>query len=136
MDWYEYKGVTRRYLHDINKDRKVLEYCLFQPGLFANYFTGPYELARHLTPLETPFDFERRRAIVLEGGEDEHVALTTVQDLAHVVARAVEFEGEWPVIGGMRGTRISIGDLIALGDEIRGTFYPGALASFRKQFSD
>ena len=47
---------------------------------------------------------------------------TTVQDLANVVARAIGFEGEWPVIGGIQGTKISVGQLIALGEKVRGRF--------------
>ena len=70
--------------------------------------------------MEIPFDFNNRRALVLDGGDDDRITLTTVQDLANVVARAIDFEGEWPVIGGIRGTDMSIGQLIALGEKIRG----------------
>ena len=66
------------------------------------------------------YDFENRRAIMREGGDDDTIVLTTVQDLAGVVARAIDYEGEWPVVGGIRGSRISIKELVALGEEIRG----------------
>lgn len=66
------------------------------------------------------YDFENRRAIMREGGDDDTIVLTTVQDLAGVVARAIDYEGEWPVVGGVRGSRISIKELIALAEEIRG----------------
>ena len=71
--------------------------------------------------LETPFDFNNRRALVLDGGDDHRITLTTVQDLANVVARAIDFQGEWPVVSGIRGAYISIGQLIALGEKLRGT---------------
>ena len=61
---------------------------------------------------------------MLDGGDDDCITLTTVQDLAKVVGRAVEYEGEWPVVGGIKGTDLSIGKIIALGEEIRGTFIP------------
>jgi hypothetical protein len=41
----------------------------------------------------TPFDFAKRRVLVAEGSEKEKITLTKVQDLARVVARAVEYEG-------------------------------------------
>ncbi|MCJ1320898.1 hypothetical protein MMC15_006239 [Xylographa vitiligo] len=98
----------------------VLEYTLFQPGLFLNYLTGPYKSSKHVHVLESPFDFNGRRALLLDGGDDNRITLTTVQDLANVVAKAIDFEGEWPVIGGIRGADISTGQLIALGEKIRG----------------
>ena len=70
--------------------------------------------------MELPWDFNNRRALLLEGGDSGIMTLTTVQDLANVVAEAIEFEGEWPAMGGIRGTDISIGRLIALGEQIRG----------------
>lgn len=45
----------------------------------------------------------------------------TAKDLANVVAKAVEHEGEWPVVGGIRGDEVTIGEIIALGEKIRGT---------------
>jgi hypothetical protein len=67
-------------------------------------------------------DFNKRRALTLDGGDDDRITLTTVQDLANIVALAVEYEGEWPVVGGIKGTEISIGELLALGEKVRGTF--------------
>jgi hypothetical protein len=72
--------------------------------------------------MEMPFDFTTRRALVLDGGDDDRITLTTVQDCANVVARAIDFEGEWPVIGGIRGGDLSIEQLIALGEKIRGAY--------------
>jgi hypothetical protein len=120
MDWYTFKGHTRQYLAELNKNKKVLEYCLFQPGLFTNYFTLPYPSTTHVKAIETQFDFENRRAIIREGAESDHLTFTTVKDLANVVARAVDYQGEWPVTGGIRGSRISIKEFLALGEEIRG----------------
>jgi hypothetical protein len=125
MDWYAYKAVARKYLADLNKEKKIIEYSLFQPGLFPNYLTRPHLSAKHIKLFETPWDYANRRMIVRDGGDDDCITFTTVQDLAKVVALAVDFEGEWPVQGGMAGTTMSIGKLIALGEEIRGTFLCG-----------
>ncbi|KAL2825681.1 NmrA-like family-domain-containing protein [Aspergillus pseudoustus] len=122
LPWYAYKAEIRQYLADLNRDKKVLEYTLFQPGLFANYLTGPYKSATHLHQIESPIDFEKRRAILVEGGDDGVITLTTVQDFAAVVARAVEYEGQWPLVSGIRGTTLAIGKLIALGERLRGPF--------------
>ncbi|KAL4861360.1 hypothetical protein BDV12DRAFT_180390 [Aspergillus spectabilis] len=120
LPWYAYKADIRGYLADLNKDKKVLEYSLFQPGLFTNYFTRPYKSSKHIHQLETPIDFESRRAILVDGNDDALMTLTTVQDLAAVVTKAIEYEGEWPVTGGIRGTSLSVGGLVKLGEKIRG----------------
>jgi hypothetical protein len=88
--------------------------------MFVNYFTYPYESAKHFHPFETQIDFNKRRALMLDGGDDNRITLTTAQDLANVVAKAVDYEGEWPIVGGVKGTELSIGQFIALGEKIRG----------------
>ncbi|KAJ5564102.1 NAD(P)-binding protein [Penicillium frequentans] len=120
MSWYAYKDTTRQYLKEVNKDKKVLEYSLFQPGYFINYLTRPYPSAKHLQLLDLPWDFQNRRVIAVDGGEDARITLTTVEDLANVVARAIDFEGEWPVDGGISGNDTTIGEVVALGERCRG----------------
>ncbi|MCJ1306874.1 hypothetical protein MMC25_000518 [Agyrium rufum] len=120
LSWYAFKAEARQYLKELNKDKKVLEYTLFQPGMFINYATCPYPSSKHVHAMETPFDLNNRRFLVLDGGENDRVSFTTVQDLANVVARAVDYEGEWPVVGGIRGTDLTVGELIALGEKVRG----------------
>lgn len=58
---------------------------------------------------------------VEEGSDDVRFTLTTVQDLANVVSQAIEYEGKWPIQGGIRGNEITFRELIALGERIRGT---------------
>ena len=60
---------------------------------------------------------------MLGDGEDR-MSLTTVQDSAKVVAAVVEYDGEWPEIGGVCGGQIAISELIRLGEEIRGECCP------------
>jgi hypothetical protein len=69
--------------------------------------------------MEIQFDFEHRRAIIVDGAEDA-MTFTTVQDLARVVAKAIEYEGEWPVVGGICGNTVSSAQVIALGEKVRG----------------
>ncbi|KAJ5748290.1 uncharacterized protein N7511_009986 [Penicillium nucicola] len=120
LGWYGYKGEIRRYLRELNRDKKVLQYTLFQPGLFVNYLTRPYKTTKHIHQIEIPFDFANRRFITIDGSDNDQITLTTVKDLANVVARAIDFEGEWPVVGGIQGTNISLGQLLALGKTVRG----------------
>ncbi|KAJ4349157.1 hypothetical protein N0V95_004852, partial [Ascochyta clinopodiicola] len=122
MPWYSFKGETRKYLQEINKDKKVLEYSLFQPGMFTDYLARPYMTTKHVQSLETPFDFQNKRMLVREGGEGDVFSFTTVKDLASVVAKAVEYEGVWPVVGGIRGSSISVAQLIEFGQKVRGKF--------------
>ncbi|KGQ00727.1 hypothetical protein PAAG_12605 [Paracoccidioides lutzii Pb01] len=52
------------------------------------------------------FDFENRRAIVVEGHEAAVITLTTVAALAAIVARSADYDGKWPTAGGIRGNRV------------------------------
>lgn len=64
-------------------------------------------------------DFAGRRALQTEDMDPEFV-LTTVEDTAEVAARAVEYDGEWPEIGGMCGQKMNVSELIKLGEKLRG----------------
>ena len=98
---------------------QVLGYTLFQPGLFLDYLAFPYKTAKYVTPLNTMIDFQNRRAIMVDG-HDSIMTLTTAQDLAAVVARAVEYEGEWPVIGGICGNKVTVSQILEIGESVRG----------------
>ncbi|KFX89807.1 hypothetical protein O988_08484 [Pseudogymnoascus sp. VKM F-3808] len=113
------KGDIRDYLQKVNENGKILEYCLFQPGLFLNYLASPHKTAKHVAPLNTMFDFENRRAVVVDG-YDFIMTFTTVQDLARVVAQVVDYDGEWPAIGGIRGNRVSVSQILKIGERVRG----------------
>ena len=104
----------------LTADLQVLEYSLFCPGLFTNYMTYPYRSSKHINLFEIPFNFNQRRALICEGGEDDVITLTSAQDTAKVVALAVEYQGEWPIFGGIRGARVSMGQLFAIGERVRG----------------
>ncbi|KAL5000909.1 hypothetical protein BDV10DRAFT_199555 [Aspergillus recurvatus] len=120
LSWYAYKSSIRTYLADLNKERKVLEYTLFQPGLFANYLGAPHRTTRHIPLIQTAIDFANRRAILVEGAENAPVTMTTVSDFTAVLVQAIEYEGSWPVISGIAGCTMTLGELIALGERVRG----------------
>ncbi|KAG4431401.1 hypothetical protein IFR05_013112 [Cadophora sp. M221] len=140
IPWYAEKGNTRAYLADINKDKKVhpsprfhtsplsastnspsqvIEYTLFQPGFISDYIAPPNTSSKHITPLEIPLDLPNRRAIILEG-IDPRITLTSVKDVAEVVVRAVDYEGEWPLVSGIAGTTLRTSEFIKLGEKVRG----------------
>lgn len=64
-------------------------------------------------------DFQNRRAIVVDG-HDAIMTYTSVQDLAAVIAEAADLDGEWPVIGGISGNRVSISQILEVGEKLRG----------------
>ncbi|KAM0331649.1 hypothetical protein ACHAQA_003328 [Verticillium albo-atrum] len=121
------KSVIQAYLEHINQneksinaDQQVLEYTLFQPGLFLEYLASPLKTAKYVNPLDTFIDFQNRRAILVEGYEHAILTVTSVSDIAGVVTKAVDLEGEWPALGGIRGNRLTVSEIIALGEKIRG----------------
>ncbi|KAI9158034.1 Oxidoreductase BOA1 [Paramyrothecium foliicola] len=119
MPWVEGKRKIREYLEEVNNSGKVLEYTLFQPGLFLDYLAYPFQTTKYIDPLQLLFDFEERSAVVIDGHEDAVVTLTSAADLAAIVVRAVDYEGTWPKVGGIRGNRLTYSQIIELGNRIR-----------------
>lgn len=101
---------------------QVLEYTLFQPGLFLDYLASPYQTAKHVDPLDLFINYEKLHAIVIDGHEDVTVTLTTAADTAAVIARAIDSDNEWPEISGIQGNRATLSQVIKLGEKLRGTW--------------
>ncbi|KAF4465899.1 hypothetical protein FALBO_7247 [Fusarium albosuccineum] len=118
---FAFKDEVRKYLEEVNKEKKVLEYTLFQPGLFTDFFGHPYKGTKHFDSSPMLVDFETRNAVMAGDGNHPFV-LTTVHDVAAVVAEAIEYSGEWPVVGGITGTRTTVAELVKLGEQLRGPF--------------
>ncbi|KAJ3534241.1 hypothetical protein NM208_g7624 [Fusarium decemcellulare] len=74
----------------------------------------------HITLFPMLFDFDNLRTIVVEEDLHARITFTTIQDIAGVVARAIEYDGEWPVYGGMGGGTATVAEILALGERIRG----------------
>lgn len=83
-------------------------------------YLAPQGTTKHLRPMELWIDFANRRAIDLDG-KHGNFTLTTMNDVANVVARAIEYEGEWPVIGGIHGLNSTTPKLIEICSKIQGT---------------
>lgn len=99
---------------------KVLEYTLFQPGMFLEYLLTPHQVTKHVPPMATTFQFNNQRLVSIRGHEDDLLTFTSVADIATVVRRAIEYEGEWPVIGGISGDRVSATQAKQLLEKITG----------------
>lgn len=87
-----------------------------------DYLCHPYKTAKYITTTVVNVDFVKKHAIVVEGTLDDEITYTSVNDIANIVTQAIDFEGEWPVVGGMSGDRISIRQLLKIGEEVRGKY--------------
>lgn len=139
MPWWAGKQNIREYLRKFNEDEKVrcsrtairlvltfpqvLEYILFQPGLFLDYQNSSYKTAKHVEPLDSVFDYQNCRAILVEGHGNAIMTLTMAADPAGIVARAADHEGKWPEIGGIRGNKVTFSQVVEIGEKIRGVFH-------------
>ncbi|KAH9881181.1 hypothetical protein J1614_001676 [Plenodomus biglobosus] len=118
---YENKDIIARYLAELREAGQLggLEYCLFQPGVFLDYFAHPHSLSPELITWPFFIDFENRRAMVLDDGE-QPLAMTAISDSSEMLALALDDSRPWPEVGGIHGCSTTINDLVALGKEIRG----------------
>ncbi|SCO91229.1 related to 2`-hydroxyisoflavone reductase [Fusarium oxysporum] len=113
-----YKVQTRQYLENLNKNGKVLEYCLFTPRIFMDYLSPPEKLSeRNLSHSGLFIDFDKCRAVLPEE-MDAVVSFTAIDDFTAIVSEALEYKDEWPVIGGISGNKLTISDLLQLGERI------------------
>ncbi|CEF73961.1 hypothetical protein FGSG_01773 [Fusarium graminearum PH-1] len=120
LSWYSGKIEVVNYLEDVNAKEKVLEYCRFQPGGFMDYFCHPHQTSKYLTTTKVNIDYENRSAMVVEGTLDDQIVYTCVENIANVVTSAVDYKGEWPVIGGICGDRVTIRRLLEIGERVLG----------------
>lgn len=89
--------------------------------MLMNYLAFPQKSTKYVDIWGTHVDMEHRRAIILGDAKNPgYLSMTTMHDVANIVSKAVEYEGEWPTVGGIRGDHISQKELIALGEKIRG----------------
>ncbi|SPQ23983.1 115f36d7-8128-4780-a217-9a31a445979c [Thermothielavioides terrestris] len=125
LDWYNNKLEIRKYLEEKNREKKVIEYTLFQPGWFLNYIVGSRKTTKHIPTAAVPavlVDHERLRARVA-GDPNNRISYTAIHDLVNIVVKAIDYEGEWPRVGGINGNTVSIAEEIAIGEKVRGKPY-------------
>jgi hypothetical protein len=118
---YANKDWIAKYLAELKGKEELgnLQYCLFQPSVFMDYFAHPQPLSPNLITWPFFVDFETRRAIVLDDG-DQPLVVIAISDISEVLARALDDDRPWPVIGGMRGCQTSINEILAIGKRLRG----------------
>lgn len=75
--------------------------------MFLEYLLTPHQVTKHVPPMATTLQFDKRRIVSIRGHENDPLTITSVADIAKVVRRAIEYEGEWPEIGGISGDRLS-----------------------------
>ncbi|KAM0351706.1 hypothetical protein ACHAPU_002716 [Fusarium lateritium] len=120
MSWYSGKIEVTEYLESINSDKMVLEYTRFQPGAFMDYLCHPRKTSKYITTTVLNIDFQKKHAFVVEGTLDDEIVYTSVEDIANVVTQAVDYQGKWPVVGGIRGNATTIRQLLKVGEDLRG----------------
>lgn len=90
-----------------------------------DYLAGTQIPVKHVQPVGVLLvDHEERRARVA-GSLSNRVTYTALGDFVNIVAKAIDYEGEWPRIGGINGNTISTDDEIAIGEKIRGKYSRG-----------
>ncbi|KAF5856727.1 hypothetical protein ETB97_006780 [Aspergillus alliaceus] len=63
MAFYGYEDKVRKYLAEVVQEKNKLEYCLFQPSYFTNYFGYFHSTTNRVFMTPTYIDFGSRRAI-------------------------------------------------------------------------
>ncbi|KAL1631993.1 hypothetical protein SLS56_004038 [Neofusicoccum ribis] len=125
VPYYTFKDDVRKYLEDLNKDKEVIEYSLFQPGFFLNYLGYPHSSTKHFSMSPMYVDLENRRAIIVSDGNSP-ITVTTIQDMAGVVAEALDYEElvelGTKIRGSMDVESVSLKDLEA--GELKSSWYP------------
>jgi hypothetical protein len=116
---YENKDKIARYLAEINTEKQVLEYCLFQPSIFMDYFAHPYAPSADLITWPFFIDPQNRRAMVLDAG-DQPIVLTAIADDSAILSLALDDPRPWPAVGGIRGASTCINEILELAQKIRG----------------
>ncbi|PVI07899.1 NAD(P)-binding protein [Periconia macrospinosa] len=106
-------------LPETSSSNPKLEYCLFQPSIFMDYFAHPSPLSPNLITYPFFIDFDSRHALILDDG-DQPIAFTAIHDISNMLALALDDPRSWPKIGGMRGARTTFNEILALGKKLRG----------------
>lgn len=79
-------------------------------------------MLKYLKPLATGIDFENCRAIVInpETSPPSPFVTTSFEDVGQIVAKAIDYEGDWPTVGSISGNTLTWNDLVAIGEKVRG----------------
>lgn len=85
-----------------------------------NYLAGTRRTSKYVQaePLMLVDHNERRGRYA--GSPGNRVTYTLIQDVVNILVKAVEYEGEWPEVGGISGHTLTIEEEIAIGEKVRG----------------
>ena len=85
-----------------------------------NYIAGTRKTLKHIQPTGFIFvDHENRRARG-PGDLTDQVTYTAIHDVVNIVVKAIDYEGEWPEVGGINGHTLSPAEEIAIGEKVMG----------------
>ncbi|KAJ4176200.1 hypothetical protein NW755_014544 [Fusarium falciforme] len=116
---YAHKAEVLDYLEEVNKEKKVLEYGIFQPGLLSDYFASPFPPSQHMNTFPLLFDLLGARAVIVEDGKAP-MSLTAASDVGVVVARAIESDEPWSLQGGIVGEKTNMLKVVETAEKITG----------------
>ncbi|KAL2137802.1 hypothetical protein VTI28DRAFT_8196 [Corynascus sepedonium] len=136
LTWYNAKLTIRDYLREKNKESKastfifclpqfycqIIEYTLFQPGWFMNYLGGAHQTCKHFRTTTILVNHDKGRTGIASD-PSSLVTYTAVHDVVNIVVKAIDYEGEWPEVGGINGHTLSVADEVAIGERVRGKKY-------------
>ncbi|KAJ8128523.1 hypothetical protein O1611_g5111 [Lasiodiplodia mahajangana] len=116
---YAHKAEIIDYLQQINKEKEVLEYGLFQPGLIMDYLASPFPPSKNTNTFPLLFDLVGARAVIVEDGTGP-MGLTAASDVGKVVARAIESDEPWSTDGGIIGEKTNMLKIVETAEVITG----------------
>ncbi|KAF4460618.1 hypothetical protein FALBO_12598 [Fusarium albosuccineum] len=96
-----------------------LEYIRISIGFFSDYWGMPH-IKTNLKRFQWLLDMERGMAVV-PGSGDAKFTVTYSEDLARVIIRLLDADEKWPKLGFLSGSDISVNELIASAERIRGS---------------
>lgn len=95
--------------------------------MFMEFLAYPQQTTKYISPIPGIVLLNDKRIIALEGHLDDALTFTSVRDIAGVVAAAVEYQGEWPTVGGINGDRLSLRSIQKIAEEL----YSEYISSYR-----
>jgi nucleoside-diphosphate-sugar epimerase len=86
-----------------------------------DYLAHPCPPSKHFDTFPLLFDLENARAVVVEDGSSP-VVFTASEDVAKVVARAIDYPEPWTIEGGIVGHRTSYKEIVEIAEKVTGMF--------------
>ncbi|KAJ3548981.1 hypothetical protein NM208_g568 [Fusarium decemcellulare] len=100
-------------------EKTDLEYTLFTTGYFMDYYGMPH-VETHLKPIFMMVDIANRAAAI-PGGGNTTVTFTYTRDIARCVVGMIDVD-KWEKRSFIVGDRISINEVLAIAERVRGPF--------------